>query len=95
MTHADLQEPISTATVGFDEHVRPLFRTRDRQSMRLTFDLWSYRDVSVNATSILQRLKSGAIACDGPWPQQHIDLLKRFAFTPSRHTSSIGMGTAR
>lgn len=34
-------EPIS-----FDQHIKPLFRERDRESMLSSFDLWSHDDVA-------------------------------------------------
>jgi hypothetical protein len=36
--------------------VQPLFRERDRESMRWVFDLWSYEDVKRHADAILERL---------------------------------------
>lgn len=32
----------------FDHDIRPLFRERDRESMKSRFDLWSYDDVHAN-----------------------------------------------
>jgi CDGSH-type Zn-finger protein/truncated hemoglobin YjbI len=64
--------------VTFAEHVRPLFRKRDRQSMQFAFDLWSYADVSKHAMAILERLRSGSMPCDGPWPQERVDVFERW-----------------
>ena len=36
--------------------------------MRFAFDLWSYEDVSANATAILEKLSAGTMPCDGAWP---------------------------
>lgn len=33
----------------FEEHVKPLFRARDRAAMTFAFDLWSHEDVSRHA----------------------------------------------
>ena len=57
--------------VSYGEHIRPLFRENDRESMRFAFDLWSYEDVSANATAILEKLSTGAMPCDGAWPTIH------------------------
>jgi hypothetical protein len=56
--------------VGFEEHVKPLFRERNRTSMKFAFDLWSYDDVSANADGILERLHNGSMPCDGAWPRR-------------------------
>ena len=67
--------------VLFDEHVKPLFREKDRDSMSFAFDLGSYDEVSENADLILRRLKSGTMPCDGPWPGERVDLFQRWIQT--------------
>ncbi len=62
----------------FGAHIKPLFRARDRDSMRFAFDLWSYGDVSTHADAILERLKAGTMPCDGAWPPERIDVLQRW-----------------
>jgi hypothetical protein len=52
----------------FDQDVKPLFRERDRDSMRFAFDLWSLDDVATHADAILDRLEAGTTPCDGAWP---------------------------
>ena len=42
--------------VSFAAHIKPLFRARDRDSMRFAFDLWAYDDVSTHAVAIADRL---------------------------------------
>jgi CDGSH-type Zn-finger protein/truncated hemoglobin YjbI len=64
--------------VRFEQHVRTLFRNRDRQSMRFAFDLWAYDDVSRHADAILERLRSGTMPCDGAWPPEWIDAFARW-----------------
>ena len=64
--------------VLFEEHVKPLFREKDRDSMSFAFDLGSYDEVSGNADLILRRLKSGTMPCDGPWPTERVDLFERW-----------------
>ncbi|MFF1634627.1 hypothetical protein [Leifsonia sp. NPDC058248] len=66
------------STVGFEADIRPLFRELDRSSMLETFDLWKYDDVVSNQDAILGHLVAGSMPCDGPWPQSHIALLRRW-----------------
>ena len=49
--------PSDDEPVQFEAQIKPLFREKDRQSMRLHFDLWSYEDVSDYADRILERLR--------------------------------------
>ena len=64
--------------VSFATDVKPLFREKDRNSMETHFDLWSYDDVSDAAARILAKLESGTMPCDGAWPQDRIDLFRRW-----------------
>lgn len=66
-------EPLS-----FDAHIKPLFRQRDRESMRFAFDLWSGEDVSSHAETILARLRAGTMPCDGAWPPERVAVLDRW-----------------
>jgi hypothetical protein len=66
-------------TVSFEAHIKPLFRERDRKSMRFAFDLWSYEDVKRNADGILERLQNGSMPCDGAWPHDKIDVFERWS----------------
>ena len=70
--------PAAGELVRFEEHVKPMFRQRDRQSMQFAFDLWSYDDVSAQASAILERLRSGTMPCDGAWPDIQIDAFQRW-----------------
>jgi hypothetical protein len=63
---------------SFTSHIRPLFRTKDRQAMRFAFDLWSHNDVSQQADAILARLRAGTMPCDGAWPPEKIDAFERW-----------------
>jgi CDGSH-type Zn-finger protein/truncated hemoglobin YjbI len=81
---ADAEQPAVTlpgpgATVSFELHVKPLFRDRDRESMRFAFDLWLHADVQLHAADILARLRSGTMPCDGAWPEEKTDLFQRWA----------------
>jgi truncated hemoglobin YjbI len=64
--------------VGFEQHVRPLFREVDRQSMRFAFDLWSRDDVVEHAEAILERLEAGTMPCDGAWPEEKVEIFRRW-----------------
>jgi hypothetical protein len=67
--------------VSFEQHIKPLFRDRDRKSMRFAFDLWSYDDVRSNARAILERVKAGTMPCDGAWPSEWLEVLERWTQT--------------
>jgi hypothetical protein len=64
--------------VRFETDIKPLFRSRDQESMNWAFDLTSYDDVSQHADAILARLRRGDMPCDGPWPKDRIDLFGRW-----------------
>jgi hypothetical protein len=86
--------PTPDAVVGYDEHIRPLFREHDRQAMRSAFDLWSFADVSANATSIFEKLSSGAMPCDGAWSSERVELFRRWMDTGMRETAAAVPATA-
>jgi hypothetical protein len=73
-------EPIS-----FEQHVKPLFREGDRQSMKWAFDLWSHDDVAGNSDAILGRLRNGTMPCDGAWSDEQIAVFQNWvdAGTPA------------
>jgi truncated hemoglobin YjbI len=62
--------------VSFATHIKPLFRSMDRQSMSFAFDLWSHDDVSRHADAILERLDAGSMPCDGAWPAEQVDAFR-------------------
>ncbi|MGH3527527.1 MAG: ferritin-like domain-containing protein [Pseudonocardiaceae bacterium] len=66
------------AAVSFAAHVKPLFRARDRQSMRFAFDLWSYPDVVKHADAILDQVRAGSMPCDSAWPAEHTEVFARW-----------------
>ena len=68
--------------VQFEQHIRPLFRPMDRNSMLFAFDLWKEEDVSKHSRQILARLEAGTMPCDGAWPAERIALFARWAFQP-------------
>jgi len=55
-----------------------MFRSRDRESMKFAFDLWSYDDVSAHADNILARVRSGRMPCDGAWPKEQVDTFQNW-----------------
>jgi hypothetical protein len=64
--------PATDEPISFEQHIKPLFRERDRQSMNWTFDLWSYNDVAQYSDAILGRLRNGTMPCDCAWPDDQI-----------------------
>jgi hypothetical protein len=70
--------PDADESPSFSGHIKPLFRTKDRQAMRFAFDLWSHEDVSQHADAILARLTAGSMPCDGTWPQDRIEVFERW-----------------
>jgi hypothetical protein len=73
-------EPLS-----FEQHIKPLFREGDRQSMKSAFDLWSQEDVAQNSDAILERLRNGTMPCDGAWPDEQVGVFQSWveAGTPA------------
>jgi hypothetical protein len=65
-------------TLSFEQDVRPLFRERDRESMKHRFDLWSVDDVRANSSRILRVVEQGRMPCDGAWPQDKVDTLRQW-----------------
>jgi hypothetical protein len=64
--------------LSFDADIKPMFRTKDRDSMIKAFDLWSYKDVQTHAGAIAQRLKEGSMPCDGAWSAEHVALFEHW-----------------
>ena len=46
--------------------------------MKKAFDLSDYDDVRAHADAILGKVSAGAMPCDGPWPQDKVDLFRRW-----------------
>ena len=68
----------SEGALSFDAHIRPLFRSKDRDSMLSRFDLWSYEDVHGHQDRILAAIRRGSMPCDGPWPAADVATLERW-----------------
>ncbi len=63
---------------SFAADVKPLFRERDRRAMTFLFDLWQYEDVRSNAAAILAAIEAGDMPCDGAWPVERIQVIRRW-----------------
>jgi hypothetical protein len=64
--------------ISFGADIKPLFREKDRDSMRRAFDLWSYTDVQAHAAAIAERLKNGSMPCDGAWSPERVALFENW-----------------
>ena len=69
---------MSDSAPSFAADIKPLFRESDREAMRVAFDLWSFDDVSVHSGPIFERISAGSMPCDGPWPSEKVELLRRW-----------------
>ncbi len=58
--------------LSFEQHISPLFRDEDVDSMLFAFDLRSLDDVRQNAEEIYERLAGGSMPCDAEWPEEKI-----------------------
>ena len=73
-----IELPAPDEPLSYEAHIKPLFRERDRNSMRFAFDLWSHSDVTAHADAILERLEAGTMPCDGAWPPEQVAVLRRW-----------------
>jgi CDGSH-type Zn-finger protein/truncated hemoglobin YjbI/uncharacterized protein YukE len=73
--------PAAGEPLGFEQHIKPLFRERDRKSMMFAFDLWACKDVRANAEAILERIRAGTMPCDGTWPRDWVAAFERWMQT--------------
>ncbi len=65
-------------SLSFEEDIKPLFREKDRNSMRRIFDLFDYSDVAGHADAIVGALRSGRMPCDGAWPASQVETFQRW-----------------
>jgi hypothetical protein len=71
--------------LSFEQDIKPLFRSKDRDSMLRAFDLFDYADVVQHANAIVGALRSGQMPCDGAWPAAQVEKLQQWidAGTPA------------
>ena len=69
---------MSDSAPTFTVDIKPLFRESDRKAMRFVFDLWSFDDVSAHSGPIFAAVSRGSMPCDGPWPSEKVELLRRW-----------------
>jgi len=71
--------------LSFEQDIKPLFRSKDRDAMLQAFDLFDYDDVVENADAIVGSLRSGQMPCDGAWPESQVEKLQEWidAGTPA------------
>jgi hypothetical protein len=75
--------PDSPAGLSFERDVRPMFRERTATRCSKHFDLWSRSDVRAHQDAILERLRNGAMPCDGAWPPEHVAVFQRWIVSGS------------
>jgi hypothetical protein len=64
--------------LSYERDIKPLFRTKDRDSMLKAFDLFDYADVVEHADAIVGALRSGKMPCDGAWPATRVDTVQHW-----------------
>jgi hypothetical protein len=76
-----MTSPGDGGVLSFARDIRPLFRDKDRDSMKAAFDLFDYADVVEHADRIVGSLRSGRMPCDGAWPAAQVDKLQQWIDT--------------
>jgi len=66
---------------GFARDIRPLFRQEDVRAMDVWLDLTSLDDVRARAAAILERVDHGSMPCDALWPEERVELFRRWTET--------------
>ena len=69
-----MASPSACCELSFERDIKPLFRTKDRDSMMAAFDLFDYTDVVEHADAIVGALSSGQMPCDGAWPAAQVGI---------------------
>jgi hypothetical protein len=64
--------------VSFSRDIRQLFRDIDIAEMNFILDLTDVDDVREFAEAIHTRLADGTMPCDEAWPDEHIQLFRRW-----------------
>ncbi len=73
-----MASPSAGGELSFERDIKPLFRTKDRDSMMAAFDLFDYTDVVEHADAIVGALSSGQMPCDGAWPAGQVGKLQQW-----------------
>lgn len=73
-----MPSPYEGDKLSFEQDIKPLFRTKDRESMLVAFDLFDYANVVEHAGAIVGSLRSGQMPCDGAWPAAQLDRLQQW-----------------
>jgi hypothetical protein len=73
-----MPSPGDDGELGFERDIKPLFRTKDRESMLQAFDLFDYADVVEHADAILGSVRSGRMPCDGAWSAEQLGKLQQW-----------------
>ena len=73
-----MASPGEDGKLSFERDIRPLFRTKDRDSMKAAFDLFDHADVAEHADAIVGSLRSGQMPCDDAWPASQVETLQRW-----------------
>jgi hypothetical protein len=73
-----MASPSEGNELSFERDIKPLFRTKDRESMLQAFDLFDYEDVVEHANDIVGSLRSGKMPCDGAWADSQVDKLQHW-----------------
>ncbi len=73
-----MASPGDDGKLSFERDIKPLFRTKDRDSMMAAFDLFDYGDVVEHADAIVGSLRSGQMPCDGAWPESQVEALQQW-----------------
>ncbi|HEY0485696.1 MAG TPA: hypothetical protein VGD72_05555 [Mycobacteriales bacterium] len=63
---------------SFELEIKPLFSQRDQEAMLIMFDLHDADEVRDHADLILEVLEAGRMPCYGAWPEEQIDLFRRW-----------------
>jgi hypothetical protein len=64
--------------LSFEHDIKPLFRSKDRESMLRRFDLFDHADVARHADAIAGAVREGSMPCDGAWPQAQVETFQRW-----------------
>ena len=73
-----MSSPGEGGTLSYERDIKPLFRTKDRDSMLRVFDLFDYTSVADHADAIVGALRSGQMPCDGAWPAAQVDKVQQW-----------------